>query len=756
MPRRRLLQTAGILGAGGFAGFATSGVIAPLEASAAGPLAPVSPVGSIDRSTFAANEQILATYLVLVEPIANSVVDDNSPERGWMADGWWRSPTVPYNARIQEHVSTLALFATLVRPWNPYKGNAALIARLDAALVYYLGLQHPDGSWPEQRENEMSLAATGFGTIALAKTYQLLTAGAILTNRLAALEAALRSACGWLGNPAVNDRWDHPLVYSNQNNGGLDGIAKTAAVLGDSSVAAALDARLGDIAAYGTAPAGYWHEPYTCDPGYNFEVMLPDVASLYRTTGKTAASNLVRDYADYVAHAAMPEPDGQGSVFGYSWFSSAGSRTALDAISFHADDESDKTALTRSLLTVTPGMRPYFVTSEEKAAARAAWSSSTDPVPVPEKGDTSPRLWMHVSEAPAGISTSQRTAAIAALKINTDLNFTELRLGTNVTVPRQGFESGQEQHLFVRRPNVYSATLLGDRQTNLNRMGAGAVWHPTTGCILQGLNSADASQDGRADHYWTTRNQTVDLSAEDALAVFHEGPDGTSTAELSQTQVRAHDGVFSAAWTSSGVTSSTSYWPNAVVRNVAGAGTATDIIPLTLAPTDVVIWSTGASMSPGGSGTVQASGVRVQRNGVSATVSWGSDRTVSWAPGNSVHAGRRQHHLLRISHSGSLRTVVAFTRDSAITGPVPIGAVVRKWLGIDGGRRIAVLVTNFHNRPVDVTISVPARADKIITGLARWNSGQHVTGVASYPSDVNVTATDPTTGAQTTLLLPVT
>ncbi|MEQ7011036.1 hypothetical protein ABN028_33135 [Actinopolymorpha sp. B17G11] len=146
------------------------------------PLVGLLPPDGPERALFAAEEQRLAPYLVILAPMANDIVDDDAETYGWMAGGWWRTPSHPRNSRIQEHVATMGWFLAHERPWNPYYRDPALEARLDAAIGYYLGLQGPRGAWPVTYEEE-SLATTGFGMLALAGTLGYLRSISALPDR---------------------------------------------------------------------------------------------------------------------------------------------------------------------------------------------------------------------------------------------------------------------------------------------------------------------------------------------------------------------------------------------------------------------------------------------------------------------------------------------------------------------------------------------------------------------------------------------
>src|SRR4051812_24335536 len=153
------------------AGAATSPLLIADSARAAlPPLTDLDPVAP-DRHAFAPAEQRFAPYLATLAPLVNDINDTDDPALyGHFGGGWWRTPTGPTNARVQEHVFTLSWFYASSRRWNPYFHDKALLAALDAAIGHYLYLQHPDGSFPEYNVDEHGLAPTGFGIGYLAKT----------------------------------------------------------------------------------------------------------------------------------------------------------------------------------------------------------------------------------------------------------------------------------------------------------------------------------------------------------------------------------------------------------------------------------------------------------------------------------------------------------------------------------------------------------------------------------------------------------
>ena len=179
---------------------------------------------------------------------------DDIDDSGFFAGGWWRSPAASYNARVQEHVFTLGWFYANARRWNPYAGNANLLAALDAAIGHYLSLQHPDGSFPEYSRDEHGLAPTGFAIGYLAKTLRILRAAKVLPARQTQLTAALRTAMTWFLDPANHSVWQEPLNYANQATAGLAGAALALQLDPDPALAKGLTEAFPRLAAPARAP----------------------------------------------------------------------------------------------------------------------------------------------------------------------------------------------------------------------------------------------------------------------------------------------------------------------------------------------------------------------------------------------------------------------------------------------------------------------------------------------------------------------
>src|SRR5215813_3993777 len=99
---------------------------------------------------FRDDELDLPYYLANFHRVANSVALSGA-RRGFIDIPVWRDlkDNQPYNARIMESILSLAYFYTLDRPWNPYRGDPALRARLEAALDFWCNSQNTDGRFSE-------------------------------------------------------------------------------------------------------------------------------------------------------------------------------------------------------------------------------------------------------------------------------------------------------------------------------------------------------------------------------------------------------------------------------------------------------------------------------------------------------------------------------------------------------------------------------------------------------------------------------
>ena len=162
-----------------------------------------------------------------------------SPTSGCCDRTYWAWKFVDFpRARFQECACVLAFLHATDFAGNPYRGDPRLLRWCAAALDFWTGLQHPDGSFDEAYPNERSLAATAFTGFYAAEALRFLgdeldpavrgralraLGGAadwlcrndethgVLSNHLAAAAAALAHAAGLLRTARYRERCDHFL-----------------------------------------------------------------------------------------------------------------------------------------------------------------------------------------------------------------------------------------------------------------------------------------------------------------------------------------------------------------------------------------------------------------------------------------------------------------------------------------------------------------------------------------------------------------
>ncbi len=604
----------------------------PAAAASAGtvlPLVDPLPAGAPDRTLFAPHEQVLAAYLMIVAPMANDIVDDDPARFGFMGGGWWRTPSEPFNARVQEHVATLSWFYANERSWNPYYLDGALLGRLDAAIGHYLSIQHSNGSFPEYTTTEFSRAATAFGMVALSEALANLRATNALPARQVELEAALRSAAVWFMD-LTNGHWKIPLPFVNQTVGGLAGIARAARVLDDAQLAADLSDRIDFIAEHGQAPAGFFHEPFGFDFGYNFFVMLPDLADLHAITGNPVVLDMAQKWTDFARHTVVREPD----VSGYIVHSAACSRTADWNFLTNFTDDAERGALSAALAPDAPELAAFLTSLEEKLTSRGAWAASSDPVVPRAKQATSPRLWMHVIERPNVPSNADRASSEASLPYVTSERFTKRRVGTLA-----------QDYIFARRPAYYLSSFFGTRSDPMNRMGPGLLWQPQMGTVLVATNTAVG-----AGAWGLTDAAGVESALANATVVYRRGA-GDAGPVIDGDDLAAEAGVVTMDVLSGvdGARSLTTLRDDGITLHTVSAAGGTYRLPLVLREDDVITYSTGVNVAFNTTTSADASSLTVARNGVVMHISWGLAASVSLATTPlTLLAGTRRVHALSI------------------------------------------------------------------------------------------------------------
>ncbi|PZF79746.1 hypothetical protein [Jiangella anatolica] len=644
-PNRRTVLIGGAAGLVGGLALARPASADPVTPAGSGPLPRLAPLpaGAPARTAFAPAEQRYAPYLVTLADMVNDIDDSDTELRGFMTGGWWRTPSEPFNARIMEHVATLAWFHGADRPWNPYRHDPALLARLDAAVGYYLRLQHDDGSWPEYAPDERSRAATAFALGYLSKTLHELRDAGVLPDRGAEISAALHRAMTWFLDPANTGVWQDGMVeFANQPAAGLAGAAKALDLDPDAGLRRLLDDRIAYFAAHAQSPAGFLYEPRGMDIAYNLNVTLTELHEIHTEVGAPVLLPVVRRLAEWLTYTVVPEPDGAGLVS----FASGAARTPmyfLDAVTPDRQQRDLGSVFCRSV----PQLRVFYPAREERDAQRAAWAADSSPVPVLAPGDTNPRIPANIPYGEGYPTRRQRDVAIAGLPAVRFGRFTELRVDP------------QDQHyLFLRRPSYYLQAFLGTRPNGVVRAGLGLLWHPAAGTFVHGGQSSNTE-------CWATvlPNGGTD-GASNLTPVYHDGPAGSGPV-VAPDLVATVRGDLGLRWTTAGgnVTVAALFTDAGLVREIATTMDAVEQVPLVLRPDDDVRWSTGDEVVFGTPAAATAGSLTITRGGVTLTVDWGraAGATVTPAARTYFLDGSRRLHVLRVPHGRAGRIAYTFT-----------------------------------------------------------------------------------------------
>ncbi|MDX6264669.1 MAG: hypothetical protein QOH84_6357 [Kribbellaceae bacterium] len=589
----------------------------PAQAAGSLPLLQPLPPGAPVRRLFTPLEQRFASYLAILAPMTNDIVDTDGSTYGFMAGGWWRTPAQPFNARVQEHVFTLSWYYANARHWNPYYRDPALLARLDAALQHYLSLQNPDGSWSEYAPGERGKAPSGFGLGYLAKTLHNLRQAKALPARRAEMEVALGKGVAWFLDPANPVVWDQPFQYTNQAVAGVAGSALTLTLLPDRAMWQRLEERIRYVARWAQSPAGFFYDPRGMDINYNFEVMLPELAELHLLTKNPALVSMTRKFTDWFGYNLLREPDGSGWLTYYA----VSDRTATA----YYDDvipDPDRTNLASLFIPSVPELAAFFTTREDRAATRAVWAADPAPVPLLAKQDTSPRIIAHAPYGERLPSRDAKRAAITRIPYLRRDNFTALRRD----------EVENQDYLYVRRPGLYLGAFFGTRAGSSVKAGPGFLWHPKAGTIIHSQQTVTGCwgtiRAGKAD---SDSNLVAEYPSKDL--VRYRSADVATELIIG----RSH-----------------------VVRRVTAGSAATEQVPLVLQPGDEVFFSDGTAVPYNESRTATADGLTIRRDRTTITISWTGVRPASLSTSTRTYLRdqRRRIHVLRIPHEGSLETTI--------------------------------------------------------------------------------------------------
>ncbi len=265
-------------------------------------------------SDFRDEELEIALLLPHFARVANSI-RMQPPNRGFIDIAVWRNPkdNRPYNARVMENILSLAWFYTAKRPWNPYRGHAALRQRLEAALDFWCGIQDPEGRFSEYGEKRWNLAATAFAVKFIGEALRLLKNGPPITP--AVYERALE-ACRKAIHVVLTDSsfWKHGLSYTNQYTNVFAGAPAYFEVRPDAELERRLVRRLEESSTAFQSPCGYFYEADGPDFGYNLGTHQHNLHMAWHYFRRRPEGEIfVRQhdlFSDWLGYNAWPESEG--------------------------------------------------------------------------------------------------------------------------------------------------------------------------------------------------------------------------------------------------------------------------------------------------------------------------------------------------------------------------------------------------------------------------------------------------------------
>ncbi len=462
------------------------------------PRVPPAHLAALSPADFTDDELYLPYYLAHFHRLANSVVM-TGPNRGFIDIAVWRAPAdnKPYNARIMENILSLAFFYSTRRPWNPYYGDAALRARLEAALDFWVRMQSPEGKFSEYAPQQWGLAPTAFATKFMGETLQRLhDAPGIDHDLLARVAAADRKAI--LAVLTDSALYEDGRRFSNQYSNVWAGGLAYLALYPDAELGIKLRATIARAEPDQQSPVGYFYEWDGPDWGYNLAThhtnlhmawhYAPDAALRQRFAEET------RRWYDWFAYNTVPEPNARGFTLNRA-IETRQQRAFVTAAGQEASDFGFNIAK-----DVEPA-RVLGPTGEEIKAKRAlqraelvrTWPHVAE-LNVGSFSTYSPYAFLHRHQASWYPSKAQQRAAIAKMPVRARPRFTHQRADTRKHVV----------FTYVRRPAYYATFNTGEVWREQQRFGLGLLWAPAAGALLQTQTASKSAA-------WGTR------AAEDTL-----------------------------------------------------------------------------------------------------------------------------------------------------------------------------------------------------------------------------------------------
>lgn len=448
------------------------------------PTVPPADFSALTLAQFADHELEVPYHLRHFAQVANAVVE-TGPDRGFLALRVNREPVdnQPHNARIMENQLALAYFYTANRPWNPYRGSAAVRVRLEAMLDRWARIQNQpgpadgdfDGLWAEYSATNWSLAPTSFGVMHAAEAIDLVRDSQLPFDAAVLEQARVALRRGLLAIFTRADLRQHAREWSNQFSGAYHAALLYLENWADPELDAAFTRAIEDAAAQDQSPAGYFYEQGGPDFGYsavhenNLRVALPRLRARPIQLGAIAEEDIA--WNEWLAAMAVLQPGSSPRLF----LLPAGLNTRTS----HAF----QTPRSRPLAEWAEPSRSFALTDEEYNAAVAARRAEVQA----EFG-----RWGALS-VPSAYSYIPNFVFDAVRPLNTWHPTAAQRAAADATWPSR-FDGARTRQFHdprpftvtaLKRPGYYAVAATGRIRVTRQAYGLGLLWHPRFGVALQ-------------------------------------------------------------------------------------------------------------------------------------------------------------------------------------------------------------------------------------------------------------------------------
>jgi len=448
---------------------------------------PTLDTSSIHPAGFADSDLDIPFALSHFARLANSVLMDG-PDRGFISLSVWRGTAQlhPYNARIMESILTLAWFYTAPQKWNPYRGNPALRARLEAALTFWCNLQSADGKFSEYGTQQWNLAATSFAVKFISEALRLLKSGPPIDPALhqRAVGCCRKAVHAVLFDP---DLIKHGRTYSNQYTNIFAGGPAFLDLYPDAALSARLDEQFKASSTELQSPCGYMYEKDGPDLGYTLNTHHENVRMAWHYWRNTPrAAQLIeeeRRFCEWLGFNALPEPGQNFFVL------NRGIETRQQhAIYEHLDTPVAERCPIARAFAAPPELRAARIRAQREKLEKQ-WPQ-VDPLPVGQFEALGPYRFLqraHYDWHPAAAQIEEAKKLVRPLA---ERSFVEQRKDTREPIA----------FTYIRRPGYYAAFAAAPKPiSEQQRLGLTFVWTPSFGVLLQSQTNGRETAWGTSD-----------------------------------------------------------------------------------------------------------------------------------------------------------------------------------------------------------------------------------------------------------------